>query len=336
MARINLDDALYDHGGFKALSSHKGIIIAQGLMAEAYKVAQFYWCREGATRSPVPLKIFLAEPLMQLLLDFDLATVDGDKVTVWDSENQFSWLLNARENGKKGGRPAKNNPVVIDGIAFGSPQKPNPIPDQTQIEPKSNPLYSLLSPLSIHTQPDVQSEVISHDKIIDLFNKICGGEGRIKTFNGHFLPPDAATNLFNRQVSPFWRNPENWEQLFREVVESNYLSGRKEAGFVATLPWILKPDKFEDIYGGLYGNRDESEKAAKVNSGKLGIEADQLFETIIREGRYNFSRDKYNTVQLKALELLGGIGVIFDCTNFTMDKVKGQLRTAYKTANEEA
>lgn len=182
--------------------------------------------------------------------------------------------------------------------------------------------------------PPQLSLPVSQEALIQTFNKICAEKGKIRTYNGYDLPREALIDFMNQSGKPGWQHISDWEKAFSEIPTSDYLTGKVD-GFTMTLPWILKPDKLVNLVGGLYANKDSGEKALKKDSVDSGAKADKLFEDIIRTGRYEFSRANHSSTDLRAIELLGGLAVIFDCTNFTMEKVKAQFRAAYKQANEE-
>ena len=59
MARINIEDELQEDPRFHMLEESVGRIMALGIVAHAFKMAQFYWTKKDAPRSLVPKKLFL-------------------------------------------------------------------------------------------------------------------------------------------------------------------------------------------------------------------------------------------------------------------------------------
>lgn len=198
--------------------------------------------------------------------------------------------------------------------------------DQDKDQEKEE-LERVTSPLP-STEPPPQ-KTISESDVIALYNETCAGHGEIKRFDFFFLPPEARTNFINRSGEPGYRTKDQWREFFKKVLESDFLLGKK-TGHVASLPWLLKPDKFVEVATGVHKNR----QVAKETASEANAKADALFENIVRAGRYQFKRADYTETDMKALEGIGGLAVIFDCTDFTKKTVIANLRTEYKKALE--
>lgn len=180
----------------------------------------------------------------------------------------------------------------------------------------------------------LQKLPISQNQLIDLFNRKCGGKGKIRLYPGFSLPPESLTDFINRMGEPSWRTIEAWEKFFDEVLESDLLLGKK-MDFVASLPWLLKPLNFINTASGVHKGRVDDKKPSDAQAKESGAKSDAMFEKIIREGRYQFSKENYSELEMTAIRNCGGLAAIFDCTDFTKEKVKAQLRAAYKQATEE-
>lgn len=263
LARINIEDSLFTDGRFIQLCSKHGDVVSIGMMTLAFRLAQTYWLKE---RSLIPKATFLFRKDFQDLIDVGLAEENDDGIYVCGSKEQFDWIVTRVENGKKGGRPTldKNNlkepkPNLNQNIEpktnLKEPKhnlnvtKEEPKPNLG--EPKHNPLTLTQSLINTHTQK------ISENEIIAEFNKNCSGVGKLKSFNSFSLPREALLDFLNRTGDANWCAIEKWSGFFKVVAGSDYLSGKSKVGFVATLPWLLKPDNFENVLGGLYGNRLE-------------------------------------------------------------------------------
>lgn len=61
----------------------------------------------------------------------------------------------AQENGKKGGRPPKNNPEKPSGLSVGTQQEPSPNPEITGLQPNQEPLTNNHKPEAIKVKPTV-------------------------------------------------------------------------------------------------------------------------------------------------------------------------------------
>lgn len=341
MARINIDDDLFGGGGFIGLlSALKDEEKAMGKILKAYRAAQGYWVKGEL----VPEGLWKALDL-EILIDCDLATRKPTGIYVHGSEKSFDWLLQKSKAGIASGEARRKKSEVFKQRSNDVGQKGTSVEhtfgaDGVVFEQNGNgseALYSSLFTHSIHTQPETveRPERISQENLILMFNRICAGQGKIRAFSGYDLPREALVDFLNRSGKPEWCNSEDWENFFSEVAASDYLTGKNEVGFVASLPWILKPDKFENIIAGLHGNRDPKFKTSKQAHSDSGAKADALFDRIIRTGRYAFKREDYTDLEMSALQNAGGLASIMDCTDFNKEKIKAQFRAAYKQAFEE-
>ena len=180
------------------------------------------------------------------------------------------------------------------------------------------------------------AQKITVDLLINLFNKTCAGHGSIEPFNFYALPPEALTNFINRSGEPAYQRLEQWTSFFEEVLKSDFLLGKK-TGFVASLPWLLKPDKFVEVATGVHRNR-EPEKSNVGDPRASGAEADKLFDGILRRGFNNYldTMNSMTDVELRAVEIFGGSARVFGTNNFTLSENKMAFRPAYRQAVEES
>lgn len=110
MARINIEDSLYKEKSFEKLTLKLGSKrMALGALVEAYTLAQEYYLNLETDRL-IPLIVWNREEIENNLIECGFAEiVNNDFVKVRGIENQFSWLLQKQEAGKKGGRPKKES-----------------------------------------------------------------------------------------------------------------------------------------------------------------------------------------------------------------------------------
>ena len=156
--------------------------------------------------------------------------------------------------------------------------------------------------------------------------KCSAARGRIKKVPGHNFPSNLRTDFLNITGNAEFNDLAKWREYFDLVLKSDWLLNK----FNTTFSWLLNPDNAFKVFSGQYENRDDPQKSASEANAK----ADALFETIVRKGRYEFKRADYSELEMKVLEGIGGLAVIFDCTDFTKKTVIANLRTEYKKALE--
>ena len=209
MARINLEDQLFNDGRFKQLEAIKGVIMAQGMIVQAFKLAQMYWTKKDAQRSSIPKAVFLALPEMQLIIDVGLAHEKEDgTVYVSGTEEAFEWVLKRTENGTKGGRPRGKKSDLE------TKAKPKRNLNITKAKPTDNPQSQSQSQSQSSScevlecfEPEVTREYVSNVKpktqrawfqtlpdetyVVDEINAACHWlttkpDGHIKTYGSFF------------------------------------------------------------------------------------------------------------------------------------------------------
>lgn len=103
MARINIEDSVFKDGRFIDLCIDLGDKQkALGCLVWAFIIAQKYYLDESNDRL-IPLNEWQRQSCENKLIDFGLAEIREKGVYVCGSENQFNWLIQRSEAGKKGG-----------------------------------------------------------------------------------------------------------------------------------------------------------------------------------------------------------------------------------------
>lgn len=103
MARINIEDTLFRDSRFLELVLSTGNRwTALGMVTEAWYLAQEYFLNEESDRM-IPLEVWRKRKAPDVVISAGLAEVRDDKVYVCGSSEQFDWLLQKAESGKRGG-----------------------------------------------------------------------------------------------------------------------------------------------------------------------------------------------------------------------------------------
>jgi hypothetical protein len=101
LARINVEDSLFKDNRFIKLSGRSGgLAQALGAVVQAWIIAQPYWL---AHRRGIPKPVWKQQDLCDAIIEVGLAEDQGDFVYMRGSKDQFHWLTEAQEAGKRGG-----------------------------------------------------------------------------------------------------------------------------------------------------------------------------------------------------------------------------------------
>lgn len=108
MARINIEDSLFKDARFINLCIFYGNRTkALGSICWAFIVAQRFYLDTENERL-IPISEWKRQECDDKLIEFGLAELRPNGIYVSGSENQFAWLIQKQEAGKKGGRPKSN------------------------------------------------------------------------------------------------------------------------------------------------------------------------------------------------------------------------------------
>lgn len=203
----------------------------------------------------------------------------------------------------------------------------------------------MLGPQDMDMEKDMEKEkgintstakTISQEELIVLFNSVCAKD-KVKIYASYDLPHEAKINFLNRSGKTAWRTIENWREFFEIVSASDFLTGRNNK-FLATLPWLLKPDNFENVIGGMHDNRLGDKNASKAQQNDFNSKSDELFEKVLRVGKIYPEKWKleFTDFERRVIEKFGGSGSIWSATDFSREDVKKNLRKAYSEAMGES
>lgn len=127
MARINIEDSLFEDPRFELIANEIGKALAVGNFVLIAKVAQKYWVKGEL----IPKEIYKRLKFPKQFVKVGLVIETDEGFYLKGSEKHFAWYVSKFKNGGQGGRPNKINNL----------QKPTDNLNETY----KNPLYSLLS-----------------------------------------------------------------------------------------------------------------------------------------------------------------------------------------------
>jgi hypothetical protein len=111
---------------------------------------------------------------------------------------------------------------------------------------------------------------VPYQKIVDLYHKYCPMLPKVRVLNKARM----------RYLRARWQEFPDlnfWEQFFKRVANSKFLTGRADYGnrtpFVADFEWLIRPTNFIKVLEGRYDNRDGFQK-----------EEENVLDKILAEG----------------------------------------------------
>ena len=241
MSRLNIDDSLIGDERFVFVCNKIGRYQAMGQFVFLAKLAQKYWLKTQL----IPWDIFALGGFSEFFFEAGLLEKRDEGIYLKGSEDYFAWLIAQRENGKKGGRPRKNNSLE-------EPEKTHGFSDESH--------ENLLTPININikkTKKEKESKkekeknetlVTQHD-IITLWDKHVSGVGVVRKFPAYFLPQKTLDNFLITSGFPEFRNLEQWENYFKKISSCEpVLNGE----WCVDLSWAVIHDNAIKVLSGKY------------------------------------------------------------------------------------
>lgn len=163
MPRLNIENSIHTDARFDELKFRLGSReAAMGAMVYAWLLAQKWYI---TPEKMIPKSEWDAQRICPLILEVGLAELVGDKVRMRGADEQFGWLAERRESGRRGGLQSaaqrmRNHSGNGSSSAQANPSKSNPLPlslKSPSIKPlEENPvnIQSPLPPLAATTRVD--------------------------------------------------------------------------------------------------------------------------------------------------------------------------------------
>lgn len=180
MARINIEDSLYtDHRFMELCIRLQSVDASLGALVRAWTVAQKYFLKDDRK---IPRDVWDSQRLSNHIIEVGLAVEENGRIHIIGAEDQFSWLLQRVEAGKKGGQATAKRPLS-DRLATG---KPLPLSLPPTIL-KNSSSVNAVTKFHASMNPDSEAEILrrqwkevfgkkfyflnhSLDKVLDRFN----------------------------------------------------------------------------------------------------------------------------------------------------------------------
>lgn len=276
MARINIEDSIFNDGRFKALEIKHGPIISIGIVVTAFKMAQTYWLKD---RSLIPYSEFIFNPIFEDMLTVGLAEKRENGVYIRGSEEQFAWIAQRQKASKIGGlknkeKIEKNRKLKLDlnektektsrKIAE---REPNDSRNEAETKPDDSPLYSLLFTLNTNKnttqsgdcdESDLKSKTKLENEVMQLFNA---------ESQKNLMPPikTLTTKRINwiKKAHKLIKTGDNWKKIF-EIAGTKSFQKKDGTYFQADFDFIFEKERYvkylEEIEGKITAIDRMSEK----------------------------------------------------------------------------
>lgn len=165
-------------------------------------------------------------------------------------DNYRKFLDKQRENGKRGGRP-KANPSASETDTKAIPEKPKPLPEVTQEEPKQS-LTTNHKPLTTNQDKSPKGDMSSGDDltvndVIEAWNDLAVDRGLPKV--------SKVTEARRRQVQARikeYPDAGDWSKALSAIDKSKFLCGDNDRGWRANFDFLLQPSTFIKLLEGTY------------------------------------------------------------------------------------
>lgn len=244
MARINIEDSLLHDPRMAFIIRKIGQRLALGTWYEVARCAQKYWLDD---KKPIPEGVWD-------LLEIDPSFVESGLVEktkcgyyLKGSDDFFAWIVAQRENGKKGGRPKKQELAETHG-------KPTAKP----IKATDNPLTLALAltpalALDKNTSEASAALPITPDELVHEFNKLFSGKLKpaIGLGSGEHLQNFLKTCLLLKTKS-------DWISLLESAASQDWLV--RQSKMPLTLTWLVREENAIKVLEGKYTESLASEE----------------------------------------------------------------------------
>jgi len=240
MARINIDDALFNDERFLMIIEEVGRFAAAGAWVYILKMAQRYWV---PNRQPIPANIYELQQLPEAFVRVGLVEKNEEGYIVPNSDLIFVWLFQRHESSKKAKQTrelskihkesAKTNTESMsledrpdsDGSSNGDLLIPIPIPIPTQINTK-------------HMSSETTSAVVS------LWNDVYAprfGLTKVKTSGALWSKRLKKLKQICKDVSI-----EQWHIVFQSLKDKRFIRPDGSV-FIPDFDYVFRHDRWAKI-----------------------------------------------------------------------------------------
>lgn len=182
MPRINIEDSLYRDARFINLILKLGSAEqALGAMVMAWSSAQKYWLVNGVG---IPIPEWEKSKLNNSIIECGLAEIRGEFVYIKGSENQFAWINQKSEAGKRGGEASgKAKREIIEESGYRSVTERNGAKPLTLTPTLTLKTKNNTNAQNEKTKPSNPRSLTLTDNLIDqIYQKYPRKDGKIRGY----------------------------------------------------------------------------------------------------------------------------------------------------------
>ena len=294
MARINIEDAIYSDVRFHALLAKCGgdSDRAIGAMVRAWSLAQAWYLNEE-TKRMIPCTEWKKQRICDLLIEVGLAEAQENLIYVCGSDDQFAWLIQKSEAGRKSGEARKKKNFdehTLTDVKSRSTHVNGPEPLSPSLSPTLSQSLDPNTPLTPQGEDvgefgdlksaaekstselckNAQSARVRLDDAFQLYNEILAGVGKLRHVRD---VGDRTRREFINSLTAF-PSLDHWRELFEMVKKSKKLTGQVETTWLATFSWLAVKENALKVEQGAYDDDFSQVKRDRI----LGDLADLKLE----------------------------------------------------------
>lgn len=247
MARINFEDSIWKDVRFCELQIKlQNIDKAIGCLVRAWVVAQKWYLTNEKT---IPLEEWKKQRLPDELFEVGLAELKDNGVWICGADQQFNWLKQKSEAGRKGGKKnnkkdKKNNNLkdqLKRGEAGRSGEK-HMLNEEKRTLNEEKPLSLSLS-LNKKEEEDMSSSI----NLFELWNENCLQLPKANLFTAKRIKK---ANSLVRKIP----DKSYWEGIIKKIANNKFCNGGGSTGWRADFDFLLKSDTHVKVSEGKYEN----------------------------------------------------------------------------------
>lgn len=308
MARINVEDSIYSDIRFNDLVQKLNCVdTAIGSLVRAWTLAQKWFIKEDRM---IPLTEWKKNRINDALIEVGLAEIIGDHVRVAGAEEQFGWLKQRSDAGRRSGIVRQNQAIERHRTTVQS--------RSTTVQPVEPLPHSLPHTHNTLIQGEVAEAAVKPKFcLMDLWNKNCGDLPKCKGLS------KARRAKMSQRLTEI-RGTDDWLRVIEKLKNSDFCNGANDRGWRADFDFLLKPDTPLRALEGKYDNM------AKATPKNWDYEAMKVFEAVRKYGATKAGNEALGDHLSELTRAAGGLSRVgqMPANDFSVKKLAGLLKAA--------
>jgi hypothetical protein len=221
VARVNIEPSIFqDHRFVQLCIKTQDMDRALGMLVRSWVVAQKWYI---TPEKMIPLDEWKKQDLSDLVIEVGLAEKVGDFVRLLGADEQFAWLTQRVESGRKGGLAKANRNLAVAKRSL-AVAKPLTLSPSLIIKNKEEGKESQPCRVAPHPQ-----------KLFDIWNQKRGKLPEAKALS---------KSRVKRAEARWMERPdeEYWTKVVDKIAQSQFCNGVNDRGWRADFDFFLQPD----------------------------------------------------------------------------------------------